>query len=137
MKKIFPTNKTIREIFRYGTVTVGSYIFLFSGTAILVELFSLNESYAYASVLVLTYIGVYISSVYFTFRTQVTTKSMRRYVVLLIVSFFVNTGVFTLLHNFFGLHYLIVMILNVAFLGPLRYLASKYLVYESSVQISS
>jgi len=126
--------QTLFELIRYGGVAITSHIFIFAGTAILVEFFGVDPSTAYISVITLGYIGLYLLSVYFVFRTKTSKKNLGRFIILLITSYIVNIVVFTLLHDIAGLPYPLVLILNIISLGPLRFLASKYFVYHESLE---
>lgn len=128
MKDLF-TRNTLFELYRYGGVTIISYIFLLTGTTLLVEVFKAGETIAYIAVLFVTYIGVYITNVYFVFKTNVSHRSIGRYVIFLTVSFFVNSGLYTLIHTILGFHYIIAMLLNIGILGPIRFIVSKYVIY--------
>lgn len=120
----------LRELGRYGGVTVGSYAFLFSATALLVEVAGVAPQPAYTVALSVTYVGVYLASAYFVFRVRPSPKNALRFVFWLAVFWALNNGLFALLHGVLSISYLVAMLVNVVFLGPVRYLVNRHVVYS-------
>lgn len=116
---------------RYGLVTVLSYVLLLSGTALLVEVFSADESLAYASTLALVYIGVYLSSSVFVFKASDHRAQWYKFVSLIAVFWLLNTYVFNALIGHFSIHYLQAACLNILIFGPLRYFINKRWVFNT------
>lgn len=110
---------------RYGLVTAMSYVFLLSGTALLVEVFGVDASLAYGATLALTYIGVYLSSSLFVFKASDHRGQWYKFVALSAAFWLLNTFVFKSLIAYFSIHYLFAACLNILIFGPLRYGINK------------
>ena len=120
--------KTLFEVFRYGIVTLISYFFLIASIFVLKEYLHLGEKIAYAIALTINYIGVYIGYNKFVFKTSHNTGMLKRFIVVLILSWIANNIFFTLWLDVFSMHYSIAVILNTLVLGVFRFLAQKFYV---------
>ncbi len=131
MKEIIKKFK-ITEIFRYGMVTVGSYIVLYLGTYFLVEKIGLSPRLSYGIILTLVYIGVYISYMTYVFKEDFSRETLKRFLIILTLSWLLNNAFFSLLNHTLGIPYMIVMVLNTLVFGALRFSLQRFYVFKSS-----
>lgn len=134
MKKILSITKnlfekeTLWQIFKYGIVTLISFFFLIFSIFILEKKLGWNEKASYAIALTINYIGVYIGYNKFVFKTTHNIGMLKRFVVVLILSWVANNLFFALWLDVFSIHYSIAVVLNTAVLGVFRFLAQKHYV---------
>lgn len=134
MKKIFLIingllkKETLWQIFKYGIVTLISFFFLIFSIFILEKYLGWPEKISYAIALTINYIGVYIGYNKFVFKTNHNMGMLRRFIVVLILSWIANNLFFALWLDIFLIHYGIAVILNTAVLGIFRFLAQKHYV---------
>ena len=122
----------IPQLGRYGVVTVVSQIVLLAGTTLAVEVGELSPSIAYAIVLALVYVGVYLAQSYYVFESPPSRRTALRYLLTLGAMWLVNNGAMHLLHQVLGLPYLWAILCNIVGLGGVRYLVYQQLVYRSA-----
>lgn len=128
--KNFITWHTFWQMVRYGLITVSSYFFIVAVVFLLKNYASFSENLAYAIALTVAYVGVYIGYNKFVFATKHSNKVLRRFLIVLALSWIGNNLLFALWVNFLLIHYSIATILNTLVLGVLRFLAQKYYVHE-------
>ncbi len=128
-KKII-TWDTFWQLFRYGLVTVSSYVFIVAVVFVLKNYANIDEKIAYAIALTIAYVGVYVSYNKFVFKTTHNNRVLRRFLVVLALSWIGNNLLFAFWVDFLLIHYSIATILNTLVLGVLRFLAQKYYVHE-------
>ena len=120
--------ETIVQIVKYGIVTLISYFFLIGCIFVLEDFLGWNEKVAYALALTINYIGVYIGYNKFVFKTSHNVGMLKRFLVVLVLSWIANNLCFALWLDVFSLHYTLAVILNTAVLGVFRFLAQKFYV---------
>ena len=114
---------------RYGIVTLLSYAALLGGTALLVEVFNVDQTLAYVVTLALVYIGVYLGSSGFVFKASDHQRQWYKFLAIILAFWILNSVLFKALVSFFSLHYLVAACVNVLIFGPLRYLLNKQWVF--------
>lgn len=124
IKTIF-NKKTVLEVIRYGVVTLVSYFFLIGSIFLLEDVFGWNAKVAYALALTINYVGVYVGYNKFVFKTTHNLGMLKRFVIVLILSWIANNLFFALWLDVFSLHYTLAVILNTVVLGGFRFLAQK------------
>lgn len=122
------TKQTVLEIFRYGIVTVVSYFLLIFLIFTIKKILGWNEKIAYGIALTINYTIIYLSFNKFVFKTTHNIKILRRFILVLIVSWIANNIFFLIWLNLFFLHYTIAVVLNTLVLGGFRFLAQKFYV---------
>ncbi len=126
-KKII-NKKTFFEIFRYGIVTIVSYIFIVGLIFILTNYLGLGEKISYLIALTLAYIGIYISFNKFVFKTTHNKKMLIRFLIVLGLSWVANNLLFAFWIDILLIAYPIATALNTFVLGIFRFLAQKFYV---------
>lgn len=114
---------------RYGLVTLLSYVALLAGTALLVEVFNVDQTLAYVVTLAAVYVGVYLGSSSFVFGASDHQRQWYKFLVIIIAFWVLNSVLFKALVSYFALHYLLAACLNILIFGPLRYLLNKRWVF--------
>ncbi|MEZ4114047.1 MAG: hypothetical protein R3B65_01125 [Candidatus Paceibacterota bacterium] len=127
LKKIF-NKETFIEVFKYGIVTLISYFFLVGSIYLFENIFGWDEKFSYAIALTINYVGVYIGYNKFVFKTTHNMGMLKRFVIVLILSWIANNLFFALWLDVFSIHYTIAVILNTVFLGGFRFIAQKFYV---------
>ncbi len=126
-KKII-NKKTFFEIFRYGIVTIVSYIFIVGLIFILTNYLGLGEKISYLIALTLAYVGIYISFNKFVFKTTHNKKMLIRFLIVLGLSWVANNLLFAFWIDILLIAYPIATALNTFVLGIFRFLAQKFYV---------
>ena len=126
-KKII-NKKTFFEVFRYGIVTIVSYIFIVGLIFILTNYLGLGEKISYLIALTLAYVGIYISFNKFVFKTTHNKKMLVRFLIVLGLSWVANNLLFAFWIDILLIAYPIATALNTFVLGIFRFLAQKFYV---------
>lgn len=126
-KKII-NKKTFFEVFRYGIVTIISYIFIVGLIFILTNYLGLGEKISYLIALTLAYVGIYISFNKFVFKTTHNKKMLVRFLIVLGLSWVANNLLFAFWIDILLIAYPIATALNTFVLGIFRFLAQKFYV---------
>ena len=119
------------QVFRYGLVTLLSYIFIVVGVFVLKNYLNINERIAYTIALSLAYVGVYVGYNLFVFKTEHNTKLLRRFLIVLCLSWIANNLFFIFWTYSLNIHYSVAVALNTLLLGVARFLAQKFYVRKS------
>lgn len=127
IKQIF-NKETFLEVCKYGVVTIVSYFLLIGSIFALERAFGLGERPAYAIALTINYIAIYISFNKFVFKTTHNMKMLRRFVIVLVLSWIANNIFFAVWLDVFSFHYTFAVIMNTIVLGGFRFLAQKFYV---------
>ncbi len=128
LMKTICTRQTFFEVAKYGVVTVVSYFLLIGSIFLLEHVLGWNEKPAYAVALTVNYILIYISFNKFVFKTTHSTKMLRRFTIVLVLSWIANNIFFRIWLDVFSFHYTLAVILNTVVLGGFRFLAQKFYV---------
>ncbi len=126
-KKII-NKKTFFEVFRYGIVTIVSYIFIVGLIFILTNYLGLGEKISYLIALTLAYVGIYISFNKFVFKTTHNKKMLVRFLIVLGLSWVANNLLFAFWIDILLIAYPVATALNTFVLGIFRFLAQKFYV---------
>ncbi len=126
-KKII-NKKTFFEVFRYGIVTIVSYIFIVGLIFILTNYLGLGEKISYLIALTLAYVGIYISFNKFVFKTTHNKKMLVRFLIVLGLSWVANNLLFAFWIDILLIAYPMGAALNTFVLGIFRFLAQKFYV---------
>lgn len=126
-KKII-NRKTFFEVFKYGIVTIISYIFIVALIFILTNYLGLGEKISYLIALTLAYVGIYISFNKFVFKTTHNKKMLVRFLIVLGLSWVANNLLFAFWIDILLIAYPIATALNTFVLGIFRFLAQKFYV---------
>ena len=122
------SRKTFIELFRYGIVTILSYLFIISLIYLLMNYAGLGEKFSYLIALTLAYIGIYISFNRFVFKTTHNQKMLVRFLIVLGLSWIGNNILFGFWIDVLLIAYPIATALNTLVLGVFRFLAQKFYV---------
>lgn len=120
----------IKQLFKYGVVTVISYTILLFGTFLLTDFFSLQENISYLITISFVYVLLYILNVYFVFNTKFNSKNLSRYILVLILFWSFNNSLFNFLTIFFSINYLIAILINIFIFGIVRFFIQKKYVFK-------
>jgi hypothetical protein len=126
-------NFMMKQLFRYGLVTILGYVFIFGGTAFLVEIIKVAPNLSYFIILTLTYVGVYIANTKYVFGVEYTKTVAIRYVLVLIALWLFNTAVFNFFVGYFNLGYLVAVVVNILIFGLLRFFIQKNFVFKPQI----
>jgi putative flippase GtrA len=129
-KKI-ATVDTFLQMFRYGIITVSSYVFIVAVIFLLKKYIGLDEKISYAIALSIAYVGVYIGYNKFVFKTKHNAGMLHRFLIVLVLSWISNNILFTFWTTILFLSYPIATALNTFVLGIGRFFAQKYYVRKS------
>lgn len=124
-----PKENFKETIVRYGLVTVASYVVLILGTYILTEFFNVVPNISYAIIITLVYVGVYFANTHFVFAVEHKNERIPRYIMVLIIMWLLNNGVFNLLYELLEIQYLLAILINILLLGLLRFFIQKKFVF--------
>jgi len=130
-KEMF-TWKTFWEIFRYGLITLASYFFLVACIWFFSNYLHLNEKVSYAIALTINYIFVYIGYNKFVFKTSHNIAMLKRFGVVLVLSWICNNLLFAFWIDILHINYAVSVALNTVVLGALRFMAQKFYVRRES-----
>lgn len=106
------------------------YTMLFVFTYVLVELFSVRPEFSYGISISLVYVWSYMANTFFVFKVDSNQKRMFKYILFLIFSWFINNLFFNVLVIWFGVYYIVAMIINVILLSILRFAVQKKFVFN-------
>ena len=116
------------ELLRYGTTTAISLVFLYGGLHV-AETIHLPSSFAYAVLITIVYIAVYLSYSHFVFRTKPNQRTLFRFVLMLIASWIANNLLFHVSIQWLHLTYGIALLINTFVLGWIRFILQKTFVF--------
>lgn len=122
-------NLIIKQLFKYGFVTIISYILLFSGTFLLTEFFNIKENLSYLVTITLVYLFTYISNVFFVFNSKFSLNNLAKYIIILFIFWGVNNTIFNLLTQILEINYLLAILINILFFGLIRFFIQKKYIF--------
>lgn len=128
-KKILNLN-TFIEVFKYGIVTLLSYLFIVAFVYAFKNYANVDEKISYAIALTIAYVGVYISYNKFVFKTTHNNKMLKRFLIVLGLSWVANNLLFAFWVDFLFIKYPVATALNTFVLGIFRFLAQKFYVRQ-------
>lgn len=120
--------KIAGQAFRYGIITLLSYLFIVMGVFILKNYLYIDEKIAYTLALSLAYVGVYFGYNRFVFKTEHNNKLLGRFLIVLCFSWIANNLLFIFWTYSLNIHYSIATALNTLLLGIARFFAQKFYV---------
>ncbi len=120
----------IHQLIRYSAVTIFGYLFLLTGTYILVETMTFHPGISYCIVLSVVYFGVYIAQSRFVFNVKFTQKRFFRYLITLFLFWGANNLIFNILTIYFSIHYMMAALINILGFGLVRFFIQKKFVFE-------
>ena len=129
-KKII-TWHTFWQMFRYGLITLSSYVFIVAVVFLFKKYFAMDEKVAYAIALSVAYVGVYVGYNKFVFKTEHNTKMLHRFLVVLAFSWIGNNILFAFWTTTLFISYPIATALNTLVLGVARFFTQKFYVRKS------
>lgn len=124
--------KEITRLFKYANVTAVSYVALILGTAFLTDICQIHPSLSYATTLTLVYVGLYFASSQYVFRVGKDAHNFYKFVLVIVMFFCFHNFLFNFFLRYFDIHYITAIILNLFFLGPLRYVIYKKWVFKKT-----
>lgn len=124
-------NLTIKQLFKYGFITIASYIILLSGTFLLTEAFQVKENISYLITISLVYLFTYLSNVYFVFNSKFSIKNLSKYIGVLFAFWSVNNIFFNYLTIAHNINYLIAVIINIFIFGLIRFFIQKNYIFST------
>ena len=127
VKKVL-NKKTFFEVFRYGIVTIISYVLIVGLIFLLTNHLNLGEKVSYLIALTLAYIGIYISFNKFVFKITHNRKMLIRFLIVLGLSWIANNLLFAFWIDIMIIAYPVATALNTVTLGIFRFLAQKFYV---------
>lgn len=119
-----------QQLFKYGIVTLISYLLIISGTYVFIEFINFSPPVSYFLTLTITYIGVCIANIKFVFCKKFDKKIILKYIFVLIIFWLFNNVVFSFLLNIFSIHYLLVIVFNIIFFGLIRFFIQQKFVFK-------
>lgn len=122
---------TSLEFLKYGLSSVFTYAFIFLGTYFFTDLIGLKANISYLIILTVAYIFTYLLGASFIFSKKISSKSGYFFIWYVLIFWFLNNLVFNVLFKSTGIHYLLIVIINIAVFAPLRFLALKFFVFKN------
>jgi len=119
------------KLFKYGSVTLISYLCLLLGTYVAVDILGFRPTIAYPVVLTLVYMGVYFASAFFVFKATHHKRQSPKYILAVIVFWLLNIALYDILVSRLDIQYLLSVFINVLVFGPLRYIVYNRLVFTA------
>lgn len=123
----------IRQMIKYGLVTLISYIYIIGGTYILVELYKVSASISYFIILTTNYLMVFFAGNYFIFKTEMKKETVFRYIIALVCFWIFNNLFFNLMIHIFKIKYIIAVIFNILFFGFIRFYIQRRYVFKKHI----
>jgi putative flippase GtrA len=123
--------QTIGEFLRYGTASLLTYAWMFGGTYCFTELVGMGANWSYLIVMTITYIATYLLNVFYVFKGRMTPQTGQRFIVHAFLFWSLNNAVYSMLYYFTAIHYLLLVVINVAVFTVLRFLSMKWFVFGS------
>ncbi len=123
----------IKQMVRYGAVTVASYIILMSGTFFLVEFLKMSSTLSFFLVTTVVYIGVYFSNVKFVFNKASNKETIIKFILYLAVFWGLSNLFYSFLVHTLKIYYIYAMLCNVIILGLVRFFVQRKLVFNKDI----
>ena len=120
----------IKQLFRYGTLTIINQFLIFIGTFVAVEIFSLTPSLSYFIVISLVYIFSFFAFSRKVFPVNFDTSVMIRYVAAMFIFWIFNNIFFNIVIKYLHIQYLVAVIINIALFGLIRFFVYKNVVFK-------
>ncbi|OGF26976.1 hypothetical protein A2331_02660 [Candidatus Falkowbacteria bacterium RIFOXYB2_FULL_34_18] len=121
--------KLFQQLFKYGAVTVLSYIVIILGTYFLVEFVSLQPKISYLIIISFVYIVAYFVYSKLVFQKEINKEQISRFTLVMIIFWFLNNVFYKIFLDFFSIQYLIAAIINIMFLGGIRFVVYRNFVF--------
>jgi putative flippase GtrA len=121
--------RTIGEMLRYGAASLLTYAWMFGGTYALTERAGLAANWSYAIVITVTYVATYFLNACFVFRGRMTPRTVQRFAVHSLVFWALNNAFYSAMYYFTSIHYLLLVVINIAVFTVLRFLSMKQFVF--------
>lgn len=123
--------RIVGQLIRYGLTTGVSYIFLFLGTYILIDICKFPGTLSYAIVLTIVYIGVFFSYLNFVFKKSMSGGIVTRFIIFLCVFWTLNNVLFHILYDIFHIAYIIAILTNLIVFGVIRFFIQRRFVFKA------
>lgn len=122
----------LKILSKYGLVTFINYLFIIFGTYLLVDKIGISANISYFIIISIVYIGTYIAYTKFVFESDSTKKVIIKFVIALVVFWFLNNIFYNIFLEVFNIQYLIAAVLNIIILGTIRFFVYKNLVFKKT-----
>lgn len=119
------------EFLKYGLSSIFTYAFIFGGTYFLTDIIGLKANISYLIILTTAYIFTYLLGATFIFSKNINSKSGYFFIWYVLIFWSLNNLVFNVLFKSTDIHYLLIVIINIAVFAPLRFLALKFFVFKN------
>lgn len=119
------------QLIRYGLTTGVSYIFLFLGTYVLIDIYHFPGTLSYASILTVVYIGVFFSYLNFVFKKTITKNLVLRFIIFLCLFWILNNALFYILYDLVHIPYIVAIFTNLIVFGVLRFFIQRRFVFKA------
>lgn len=117
------------QFLKYGIVSVAGYAFQFIGTYLFTEIVGLKANLSYFITITLAYLVLYSLHAGFIFSTKMTPHNFKRYVIYVVVFWFLNNVLFNYIFFIFALHYFVNITINIVVFAPIRFFVSRKWVF--------
>jgi len=119
------------QFFRYGIASIFSYTIIFGGTYLLTDVIGLVANISYLISLSLSYVFLFIVGPTYIFKRQIEDNRLGRFLIHIIFFWVMNNVVFNAIFYNTKIHYLLIIIINIAIFAPIRFLSLDYFVWNS------
>ena len=116
------------QFFRYGLASIFSYTFIFGGSYILTDVLAVPANISYFFIISISYVYLYYVSRYI-FKMDMEGHRLRRFITHGIIFWLANNLVFNAIFYNIEIHYLLIIIINIAIFAPLRFLSLRHFVW--------
>lgn len=128
IKRMFNT-KNKKLFFKYGLISLISYLYTFSGLYFLIDKLNMGREISFILVYGSAYIVLYSIQLKYLFFKKHDSNKLSRYLFTIII-FYISANLFYNLGLYFGFHYLLSTALTIIVLMPLRLLIYSLFVYK-------
>lgn len=128
--------KTFGEVRSYIEVSLVAYAIVFVLMYLFVDIVRLNRSVSFLLTYAIAYVFDYFSNLRFVFRQTHSNLRLVKYLIYLVVFFFLANFVF-LMTDKLNLHYILATFLTLAIVFPLRFISLRFLVFRHSSSLDS
>ncbi len=122
----------LRQFSRYGVASIFSYSVIFGGSYVLTEFANLMANISYFISLSISYVFLYLVSQPFIFRNNISEHRLDRFLLHIAIFWIANNLLFNVIFYNSRLHYLLIIVINVAIFAPLRFLSLRHFVWKNN-----
>ena len=117
------------QFFRYGVASIFSYTIIFGGSYLLTDVMGLPANLSYFISISISYIFLFVVGPAHIFRVRTDDNRVGYFLLHIIIFWIMNNLVFNVIFYNIKIHYLLIIIINIAIFAPLRFLSLRHFVW--------